>query len=90
MDSLGNRYFSHRKDNKKRWVLYKGLPDASKISPAWHGWLHGNDMYPLDEKGLYSWQKDHRPNFTGTVAHYIPKETNLTAKNRPGYERWRP
>ena len=39
-DGLGNRYFRSR-DGKRRWVLYKGSNDASRVPPEWHGWLHG-------------------------------------------------
>ncbi|CAO5678423.1 MAG: hypothetical protein HEEMFOPI_00349 [Holosporales bacterium] len=89
-DHLGNKYYCHRKNKKKRWVLYSGLSDASKITPQWHGWIHGNNEIPLEDEDLYSWQKEHLPNLTGTVAHHVPKKTNINAKHKPGYESWRP
>jgi NADH:ubiquinone oxidoreductase subunit len=50
-DDYGNRYFEARdaKDSydgrRRRWVIYKGYPDASKVPAEWHGWLH----YTFDE-----------------------------------------
>src|SRR3546814_11185624 len=47
-DALGNRYFMSR-DGKRRWVLYKGSNDASRVPPEWHGWLHRTlDALPPD------------------------------------------
>ena len=43
-DSLGNVYFQGGKDvhgNPRRWVIYAGSNDASRVPPEWHGWLHG-------------------------------------------------
>ena len=45
-DSAGNTYFQDRyflftaKRTLKRWVLYKGIADGSKIPPEWYGWIH--------------------------------------------------
>ena len=45
-DEMGNRYFEtveKRYDydgRNRRFVIYKGYADASKVSPDWHGWLH--------------------------------------------------
>src|SRR3546814_186875 len=51
-DELGNRYFeakdasdSYDVGRKRRWVIYTGYAEASKVSPDWHGWLH----YTFDE-----------------------------------------
>ncbi len=45
-DDFGNRYYE-AKDNrdsydarKRRWVIYNGYAEASKVPPDWHGWLH--------------------------------------------------
>ena len=38
-DASGGRYFQTR-DKKRRWVLYDGSNDASRVPPEWHGWLH--------------------------------------------------
>ena len=48
-DSLGNKYFESRKG--KRWVIYKGEINASKITSDWFSWMHHttNDI-PSDKK----------------------------------------
>ena len=38
-DEYGNNYFESS-DGTKRWINYKGVCDASRISPLWHSWLH--------------------------------------------------
>ncbi len=38
-DDQGNIYY-HSKDDKRRWVIYNGEAEASRVSPDWHGWLH--------------------------------------------------
>ena len=46
-DQFGNRYYEHKSKRVangklKRWILYKGLTEASKVPPKWHAWLHYN------------------------------------------------
>lgn len=78
-DGFGNRYFISRKrsasGNKKRWVMYNGMPEPSKVPPMWHAWLHYmTDTLPMqDNTPTYSWQKEHVPNLTGTRHAYRPK-----------------
>lgn len=101
-DELGNRYFEAR-DNRnsydgrrRRWVIYNGYADASKITPDWHGWMH----YTFDEPPTVaplkrqSWEKDHVPNLTGTVHAYRPKGSIARGGERASatgdYEAWRP
>ena len=42
-DEFGNRYYRARKDKlqgrERRWVLYRGKPEASRVPPEWHAWL---------------------------------------------------
>src|SRR3546814_13609187 len=38
-DTLGNVYFRSKKGDK-RWVIYQGANDASRIPPEWYSWLH--------------------------------------------------
>ena len=100
VDSFGNRYYSgrNRKLNKRerRWVLYKGLPEASKVPSEWHAWLHHTVDEPLTELAFksWSWQKKHIPNLTGTINAYRPighqqkgGKRNETAGD---YEPWTP
>lgn len=75
-DQYGNRYYESKKrdffNRPRRWVIYKGLAEPSKVPPEWHGWLHHmTGRIPLDKK--HAWQKDHIPNLTGTRFAYFPK-----------------
>ena len=38
-DDEGNIFYETR-DGSRRWVIYNGEAEASRISPDWHGWLH--------------------------------------------------
>ena len=49
-DEYGNNYFQSS-NGTKRWINYKGVCDASNISPAWHSWIHKTtDKVPSFEK----------------------------------------
>ena len=98
-DEFGNKYYSNLKDfndkNAKRWVIFNGVVEASKIPPHWHAWLHKSiESPPLNYKHKYEWQQDHQPNVTGTIDAYHPRnhpasksKLNLDEKE---YERWNP
>lgn len=83
-DSVGNSYYTHKKDSKIRWVIYKGMPEATKVSPEWFGWLHGTLDEPLPYK------LTHYPNLTGTPFAHVPKDTTESAKHRTDYTPWKP
>ncbi|MEQ1510156.1 MAG: NADH:ubiquinone oxidoreductase subunit NDUFA12 [Sphingopyxis sp.] len=72
-DALGNRYFES-KDGARRWVLYHGVNDASRVSPDWHGWLHHSyDGLPDDVlPPARDWQRASEGNLTGTSGAYAP------------------
>lgn len=100
-DASGNRYFraKARKGyrHERRWVLYKGAPEASKVPPEWHGWLHHQtDAVPANgtESFRRTWQKPHLQNMTGTNAAYRPPGHVLSGGNRDAatgdYEAWVP
>jgi NADH:ubiquinone oxidoreductase subunit len=76
-DHLGNLYYQAKKlsnGRKRRWVIYKGANDASRVPAEWHGWLHNTlDLPP--EQGLPAprqWERVSTPNLTGTSAAYRP------------------
>ena len=102
-DDFGNRYYEARDDRdsydrgrKRRWVIYKGYADASKVPPEWHGWLH----YTFDEPPtvepfkIKSWEKPHVPNLTGTINAYKPagalSRGGERQKATADYEAWTP
>jgi len=101
VDSYGNKYYQARTEknatgHKKRWVLYKGKVEASKVPPEWHGWLHyTTDILPADRPRLaYGWLKEHRPNLTGTKLAYLPPGHISSGGERAAsvadYEAWKP
>ncbi len=71
-DALGNRYFSAK--DGRRWVLYDGPNDASRVPPEWHGWLHHtHDDLPGEAlPPVRPWQADALPNQTGTARAHRP------------------
>ncbi len=102
-DAFGNQYYKSslalgknvgRYGKERRWVIYKGKAEATKIPPEWHGWMH----YSFDETpsvvSKYKWQKDHLPNLTGTDYAYLPaghKEAKGKRDKATGdYEAWKP
>jgi len=105
-DEFGNRYFIARKESsdgvRKRWVLYNGYPEPSKIPAIWHIWLHYlSSETPVDvgakvfkgNKKLW-WEKAHQPNLSGTPAAYAPPGALSKSGERyeveSDYKAWRP
>lgn len=99
-DGFGNRYYRDKRRRpgmrERRWVLYKGRAEASKVPPEWHGWLHHVMDRPQTgpDARQWPWQKPHRPNPTGTPEAYRPKGHALAGGHRAAargdYEPWRP
>ncbi len=94
-DTLGNRYFRSR-DGKRRWVLYNGSNDASRVPAEWHGWLHGT-LDDLPENALppvRDWQHAAIPNGTGTAAAHRPAGAIGSGASRAratgDYQAWAP
>ncbi|WP_375176092.1 NADH:ubiquinone oxidoreductase subunit NDUFA12 [Pseudooceanicola sp.] len=92
-DELGNVYYSAN-DGKKRWVIYNGEVEASRISADWHGWLHHTfNELPSDKPLAHKpWEKDHLPNLTGTAQAYAPAGSIRRPEPaaRQDYEAWSP
>lgn len=72
-DSLGNAYFQAKKGGK-RWVMYNGANDPTRVPPEWFSWLHGQiEGLPDDAlPPVRPFQKPPTPNLTGTAAAYRP------------------
>lgn len=92
-DAQGNSYFQTA-DGKKRWVIYNGEMEASRVSPDWHGWLHYTWDQPPSAAPLAHkpWEAPHHENLTGTVAAYAPPGSIRRAAPalRADYEAWSP
>src|ERR1700755_764906 len=76
-DEFGNRYYrlrgfkperlgGGRFSRERRWVMYTGAPEASKVPPEWHAWLHHSSGEVPGSRQRYGWEKPHLPNLTGT------------------------
>ncbi|HSM95389.1 MAG TPA: NADH:ubiquinone oxidoreductase subunit NDUFA12 [Rhizomicrobium sp.] len=94
-DKFGNRYYQTR-DRKRRWVIYNGTVEASRVPPDWHGWLHHTFKEPPTVKGFPTrpWEKTHIPNQTGTDNALRPQGSLARSGERPpatgDYEAWTP
>jgi len=104
-DGEGNRYYRDnrrralakgggRPSRERRWVLYNGAVEASRVPPEWHAWLHHTVDDVPDGHLKYAWQKQHQPNLTGTPLAYRPSGSVLRGGEREhataDYEAWRP
>lgn len=98
-DGLGNRYYQERWRPRpgrrvRRWVLYAGYPEASKVPPEWHAWLHYTTDAPLPDTNRKPWQKPHVVNLTGTPMSYRPAGHDYSGGTRAratgDYEAWTP
>ena len=100
-DEFGNRYYCSKKNKQRygrerRWCLYKGSPEASKVPPEWHAWLHHTVEVPLTEAAaqVLPWQTEHQPNLTGAAGAYRPRGHPYRGSKRAAatgdYEAWTP
>ncbi len=91
-DDQGNVFY--QSSEGRRWVIFNGETEASRVSPEWHGWLHYTWDEPPTEKPLArkDWEKPHQENLTGTTAAYAPAGSLRQAKpaDRSDYEAWVP
>lgn len=92
-DDEGNIFYRN-KDDSRRWVIFNGEAEASRVSPDWHGWLHHTFKdspadRPLPRK---TWEKPHQENLTGTALAYAPAGSirRSTPADRSDYEAWKP
>ena len=101
-DETGNKYYEtvdpkwNYDGHNRRFVIYNGYADASKVSPDWHGWLHHTFAEPPTRAPLRRkvWEKDHQPNLTGTIWAWRPKGAisrgGQRAEAAGDYEPWTP
>jgi len=99
-DDCGNRYYCNSKNfenfDSKRWVIFNGNIESTKIPSHWHAWLHKTvNEPPINYIHKYSWQKDREQNMTGTDMAYYPDSHPLsqsykTHAIKDEYESWTP
>jgi NADH:ubiquinone oxidoreductase subunit len=90
-DDHGNRYYEDRDSpgpfpgKSRRWVLYNGVAEASKVPAEWYGWLHYITDTPPGREDYQArpWQKPHQENLTGMPGAYRPPGSLLGANRRP-------
>jgi NADH:ubiquinone oxidoreductase subunit len=92
-DDQGNTFYETR-DGKRRWVIFNGEAEASRVSPDWHGWLHHTFNEPPSKAPLphKPWEKPHEENLTGTPLAYAPAGSIRRGQpqERRDYEAWSP
>ena len=92
-DAQGNVFYQTT-GGKRRWVIYNGDMEASRVSPDWHGWLHFTWNEPPTKVPLAhkAWEKPHVENLTGSDAAYAPPGSIRRADPVPrqDYEAWQP
>jgi NADH:ubiquinone oxidoreductase subunit len=105
-DEFGNKYYRDKQarfgkgslsSNEKRWVVYNGDAEATRVPPAWHAWLHHTVTAPPTDGGVppkKPWEKPHEPNHTMTAEAYRPPGHTLRggkrARGTGDYEPWIP
>jgi len=95
-DEAGNVYYRDKKRPQRRWVIYNGSNDGSRVPPDWQLWLRGT-IADLPEKALppvRKFQQKPTPNLTGTMEAFRPDGALGSGKLRPAstgdYEPWMP
>jgi NADH:ubiquinone oxidoreductase subunit len=95
-DDIGNVYYQSKKNPRRRWVIYNGNNDGSRVPPGWQLWLKGTIDELPDEAlpPVRKWQKEPIPNLTGTMAAFRPDGALGSGKVRPAatgdYQPWMP
>ncbi len=98
-DAQGNAYYRYKASDavrERRWVIYEGANDASRVPSEWHGWLHGSfdDVPESNLPPSKIWETDYTPNATGTAQAYRPagalERGGKRARAAGDYEAWTP
>jgi NADH:ubiquinone oxidoreductase subunit len=95
-DDAGNTYFRHKDDPRRRWVIYDGANDGSRVPPDWQAWLRGpiSDLPGESLPPVRRFQQKPTGNLTGTMQAFRPDGSLGSGKIRPAstgdYEPWIP
>ncbi len=102
-DEFGNRYYETpwveidpSQGPRRRWVVYNGDVDLSRVPPGWRGWLTYTAEVPPSQEDYTprEWERPHVPNNTGTPQAYRPRGSILSTGQRPAatgdYVPWSP
>jgi NADH:ubiquinone oxidoreductase subunit len=95
-DPFGNIYYRDKKGPGRRWVIYAGDNDGSRVPPDWQAWLRGT-IADLPGKALppvRRFQRKPTANLTGTLDAFRPDGALGSGRVRPAstgdYEPWIP
>jgi NADH:ubiquinone oxidoreductase subunit len=95
-DDFGNLYYADKKQVGRRWVIYAGANDGSRVPPAWQAWLRGtiDDLPSKTLPPVRKFQQAPTPNLTGTMQAFRPDGALGSGRLRPAstgdYEPWIP
>ena len=97
VDDYGNTYYFKKNNSPKnnyrdrRFVIYNGVVEASKIPQEWNAWLHHmTNELPKSSSKKPKWVKPHIPNLTGTPYAYEYKDKKNLKKIKNIYSIWSP
>ena len=81
-DNQGNKFYVHKKNNLKRWVLYKKQIDPTNLEIEWQIWLteYDKDKEIIINNPSYKWQKNKKANLTGSLDSYHPADRSEKEK----------
>jgi NADH:ubiquinone oxidoreductase subunit len=95
-DEFGNLYFQHKDNPARRWVIYAGANDGSRVPPGWQSWLRGT-IDDMPDKALPPRRKfEQAPvaNLTGSDLAWRPSGSLKAQGVRPAttgdYSAWTP
>jgi NADH:ubiquinone oxidoreductase subunit len=93
-DALGNFYYTSK--NGRRWVIYDGPNDPSRLPPEWYSWLH-HQFDAVPDEALApppKFLREPSPNMTGTPNAYRPagalERGGVRQAASGDYEAWTP
>ena len=96
-DADGNLYYQHKNgEDVRRWVIYSGANDGSRVPPVWQAWLKGtiDDLPDRIEPPRRPFEQPPSPNLTGTPAAYRPSGSMGGSGRRAAatgdYQAWTP
>lgn len=102
-DELGNAYYravgpliDPSAGPERRWVIYNGEAEPSRVPPGWRGWLtHTHDLPPSEHAYKpREWELPYVPNMTGSSHAYRPQGSTSASGRRPAatgdYVAWSP
>ncbi|MDR1827439.1 MAG: NADH:ubiquinone oxidoreductase subunit NDUFA12 [Methylobacteriaceae bacterium] len=102
-DEFGNKYYQCSWNEidpsigpRRRWVVYNGPVEASRVPPGWRAWLcYTVEKSPAEEEYKpHDWEIPYQPNMTGTTLAYHPEGSMLGSGRRPpatgDYVPWQP